>query len=87
MTASYKLLVKRSAEKELRDIPKIILPKVLGKIRALAAEPRPHGCEALAGSQKQYRVRQNDYRIVYVVDDDKKEVILVKVAHRSEVYR
>ena len=87
MTASYKLFVKKSAEKELRTIPKIILPKIVAKIRALSSEPRPHGCESLAGSQKHYRVRQNDYRIVCVVDEAKKEVTVVKIGHRGDVYR
>ena len=87
MTASYKLVVKRSAERELRTVPKGILLKITAKIRGLSAEPRPHGCESLAGSQKYYRIRQNDYRIVYTVNDPKKEVIIVKIGHRGEVYR
>ena len=87
MMASYKLLVKKSAERELRIIPKIILPKIVAKIRALSSEPRPHGCESLAGSKKYYRVRQNDYRIVYVVSDPKREVTIVKIGHRRDVYR
>ena len=87
MTVSYKLFVKKSAEKELRTIPKQFLSKLVGKIRALSSEPRPHGCEALVGSDKHYRVRQNDYRIVYTVDDPKKEVIVVKIGHRADVYK
>ena len=87
MTASYKILVKRSAERELRAVPKPFLLKIVQKIRSLSLEPRPAGCEALAGHEKGYRVRQNDYRVVYVVDDAKKEVTLIKVGHRSDVYR
>ena len=87
MTVSYKLLVKKSAEKELRDIPKQFLSKIVDKIRTLASDPRSHGCEALAGSEKHYRVRQNDYRIVYTVDDSAKEITIVKIGHRGDVYR
>ena len=87
MTASYKLLIKKSAERELRTIPKIILPKIVAKIRALSFEPRPHSCESLTGSEEHYRVRQNDYRIVYVVSDPKREVAIVKIGHRRDVYR
>ena len=87
MTVSYKVLVKRSAEKELRGIPKAVLSKIVSKIGTLASNPRPHGCESLAGSDRQYRLRQNDYRIVYVIDDAKREVTIAKVAHRSEVYK
>ena len=87
MTASYKILVKRSAEKELRAVPKPFLSKIVQKIQSLSSTPRPAGCEALAGHEGGYRIRQNDYRIVYVVDDAKKEVTLIKVGHRSDVYR
>lgn len=87
MMDSYKLLVRKSAEKELRGITKAILPKIVDKIKALSVTPRPHGAEALAGSRSHYRVRQNDYRIVYTVDDDKKEVTVVKVGHQSDVYK
>jgi mRNA interferase RelE/StbE len=87
MTVSYNLRVKRSAEKELRNIPKPFLAKLIARISALSKDPRPQGCEALAGSDKHYRVRQNDYRIVYTVDDIKKEIIVVKIGHRSDIYR
>ena len=87
MTVSYKLLVKKSAEKELRTIPKPFLSKIVSKILLLSSNPRPHGSEPLAGSGEHYRIRQNDYRIVYTVNDHRKEVVLVKVGHRSDVYR
>lgn len=87
MTDSYKLFVKKSAEKELRNIPKQFLTKIIGKIKDLASNPRPNACEAMAGSEKHYRLRQNDYRIVYTIDDSKKEVTVVKIGHRSDVHR
>lgn len=87
MTVSYKVLIKKSAEKELRSIPKQFLSRLAGKIKALSLQPRPHGCEALAGSDRHYRVRQNEYRIVYTVDDTKQEVTVIKVGLRGDVYR
>ena len=87
MMGSYKLLVKKSAEKELRAIPKPFLSKISAKIKMLSLQPRPHGCEALSNNDKHYRLRQNDYRIVYTVDDFKNEVIIVKIGHRSDVYK
>ena len=87
MTVSYKLLVKKSAERELKSIPKTLLSKLIGKIRALSSEPRPHGCEALAGSDKHYRVRQNDYRIVYTVSHQDHVVYVDYIRHRKDVYR
>jgi mRNA interferase RelE/StbE len=53
----------------------------------LATEPRPHGCEKLTGATSMYRVRQGQYRIIYLVDDAARSVDVLKVGHRREVYR
>ena len=85
--ASFKVLIKPSAAKELEDIDgKPDRRRVAQRIQALATDPRPPGCERLSGEDK-YRVRQGDYRIVYAVDDKKSVVTVVKVGHRKEVYR
>lgn len=86
MTASYSLRMKRNAEKELRAIPKVELPKVVARIHALAADPRPPGSQKMAGESR-YRVRQGDYRVLYTIDDMEKVVEIVKIGHRREVYR
>ena len=56
------------------------------RIRQLAGNPRPPGAEKLSGSGK-YRVRQGAYRIVYAIEDTELVVYVVKVGHRSSVYR
>lgn len=86
MKASYKVFIKRSAEKELRALPRVDLSRVARRIVALAADPRPAGCEKLSVDER-YRVRQGDYRIVYSIDDGEKRVEVVKVGNRREVYR
>lgn len=84
--ASYSLRIKKSAEKELRSVPKTDLARLVHRIQALAANPRPHGCEKLSGEDR-YRVRQGDWRAVYSIDDASRIVEIVKVGHRREVYR
>ena len=86
MTASYSVVIKKSAEHELRALPKEDLRRVVDRIRAFAGDPRPHGNEKLSG-QERYRIRQGDYRIVYAVDDEGRTVEIVKIGHRREVYR
>ncbi len=86
MTGSYSLVIKKSAERELRTIPKPDLRRVTERMRGLAQDPRPTGSEKLSGHDR-YRVRQGDYRIVYAVDDETRTVQVVKVGHRREVYR
>ena len=84
--ASYRLLIKPSAAKELEALPPKDRRKITTRIEGLAREPRPHGCEKLSGLE-QYRVRQGDYRVVYSIDDEIHAVLVVKVGHRRDVYR
>ncbi len=84
--ASYELKIKREAEKEIHGLPKNDLQRIAEKINRLASEPRPNGCEKLKGEEG-YRIRQGDYRIVYLVNDEVKTVTVIRVGHRREVYR
>ena len=86
MTGSYDLVVKKSAERELRALPKQDLRRVTERLQSLSHNPRPPGGEKLSGHD-QYRIRQGDYRIVYAIDDAAHVVTLVKIGHRREVYR
>ncbi len=84
--AKYKVTIKKSAAKELEDIPKKDLRKIVKRIQSLAENPRPTGSQKLSG-QEQYRIRQGDYRIVYSIDDEDSIVDIIKIGHRREVYR
>jgi mRNA interferase RelE/StbE len=86
--AGYRLLIKASAAKEI-EAPgqKKDRQRIVNRIGALASEPRPTGCEKLAGAEERYRVRQGQFRIVYAIDDASRTVEVVKVGHRREVYR
>lgn len=82
----YRITFKKSVAKDLRVIPKNDIKKILIKIDTLAVNPRGEGCIKLSG-QENYRVRQGFYRIVYEIKDDVLVVNVVKVAHRSQVYK
>ena len=84
--ASYNIFIKRSAEKEVLSVPKQDRLRIVAKIRKLAHDPRPQGCEKLREGVL-YRIRQGDWRIVYAISDEDKLVTIIKVGHRREVYR
>lgn len=84
--ASYKILIKPSAAKEIEAAPKKDRLRIVKRIQGLSYDPRPTGCEKLSGKDK-YRVRQGRYRIVYSISDVELAVVVVKVGHRREVYR
>jgi mRNA interferase RelE/StbE len=84
---SFRVLVSRSAEKDLRHVEKSRIPSIVEKIEALGENPRPKGSRKLVGSECSYRIRSGDYRIVYTVDDGVRIVEIGRVRHRKDVYR
>ena len=84
--ASYSIEIKRSAAKELTQLPPKDRGRIVARIQALADDPRPVGAEKLSG-QDRYRVRQGAYRILYEIEDQVLRIMVVKIGHRRDVYR
>jgi len=53
-----------------------VLARVIRKLEALGYTPRPPGCKKLKGYKDQWRFRVGDWRVVYIVDDSAKIVIV-----------
>jgi mRNA interferase RelE/StbE len=86
--AGYELRISAAAAKELDALPRAKDRRaVVSRILALAKEPRPPGCVKLSALEDLYRVRQGPYRIVYLLEDDRLMVIVIRVADRKEAYR
>ena len=84
----YKILLKTSAAKEIESVgSKEDRRRIVDRIANLAADPRSHKSEKLAGYDDRYRIRQGRYRIVYLINDSRHEVTIFKVGHRRDVYR
>lgn len=84
--ARYRVLIKRSAAKELEEGPSKVRRIIATTIDALGTTPRPMGVEKLSG-QENYRIREGDFRVPYAIDDDAQTVTVVKIGHRRDVYR
>ena len=82
---SYSLAFKKSVAKDLRSIPNKDVKRILNRINSLRENPRAEGCVKLSNQEK-YRVRQGVYRIVYEIQDTELIILVVKVAHRGQVY-
>jgi len=86
--ASYRVLIKTSAGKELAAVAsKVDRQRLVERIQGLATNPRAHGSDKLAGYADRYRMRQGNFRIVYLIDDEASTVTIFKVGHRKDVYR
>lgn len=83
----YRVLIKRSAAKELESVPsKKDRQRIVRRIRSLSEDPRPPSARKLSGREL-YRIRQGNYRIVYEIRDEEVIVNVVKVGDRKDVYR
>ena len=85
--ASFKVEFAHSATKDLRRIDRQWVVRILDAVEGLATDCRPVGCKKLAGSERTYRIRLGDYRVIYDIHDTKLVVFVIRVRHRRDVYR
>ncbi len=83
---TYKVLLKKSAAKELEKVPEKDRKKIIKNIRDLSLDPRPQGVKKLSGQEK-YRIRQGNYRILYQIVDEELIIYVVGVGHRKDIFR
>ncbi len=84
--AKYRIVFRRSVAKDLRKIDGVDVKRILTRINELADNPRGDGCTKLS-AQERYRVRVGHYRIIYEIQELRLVVQVVKVGHRSNVYK
>ena len=85
--ASFNLQWRASTRKDLRRLPREAVSRIVAAVAKLAEEPLPRGSEKLTGSERTYRIRVGDYRVVYELLRDAKIVEIQRVRHRKDVYR
>ena len=86
--ALYKVSIKTTAGKELAAVgSRADRQRIVTRIQALTGNPRPHGAEKLAGYSDRYRIRQGNFRIVYLIDDDNSEVAIFKIGDRMSIVK
>jgi mRNA interferase RelE/StbE len=85
--ASYKVIFKPSFEKDLLSLPQSVVKRIFKRIDSLKEDPFPRQSIKLSGAEQLYRLRISDYRVIYGVDKDDRQVIIHYVRHRKDVYR
>jgi len=83
----YAVLLEAAAERSLRRLDDAVFRRIVTKLRTLADNPRPAGCRKLTGSDRDWRVRVDDHRVVYEIDDRSREVRVMRIRHRRDAYR
>ncbi|MXV95166.1 MAG: type II toxin-antitoxin system RelE/ParE family toxin [Gemmatimonadetes bacterium] len=83
----YEVEVSRTAEKQLRKLPRDDQERVVHRMLLLAEDPSPRGARKLTGYDDVYRVRVGRYRILYSVSQGRLVIVILKVGHRKDAYR
>jgi mRNA interferase RelE/StbE len=83
---SYAVDIHAPAKKTLCRLPENIQARIARSMLALEGNPRPSGVVKLSGREG-WRIRIGDYRVIYTIDDAKKEVVIYAIGHRREIYR
>lgn len=85
MTPPHRIELRPAAVRALRTLDPAVRSRLQGVIALVAQEPRPPAARALQGRPGR-RVRVDDYRIIYTVEDDLLLVVVVALGHRRDVY-
>ena len=83
----YTITFKASVEKDFRKLPKDRASHILEVIESLSLDPIPRGARKLYGTEGFYRVRAGDYRVIYKIVREAREIVIFYVRHRSVAYR
>lgn len=84
---TYRITLAPAAERQLRKLDPPVRRRIQAALELLANSPRPPAAIQLVGGSGEWRVRTGDYRIVYDIDDEQLVVLVLRMAHRRDVYR
>jgi mRNA interferase RelE/StbE len=82
----YRVTIKKSAEKELANLPLKAVLDLKEKILSLSSNPFPAGFKKLKGFQNQYRIRSGNYRVIYSIMHKTLIIEILKIGDRKNIY-
>lgn len=81
----YQVIWAESAARELGKLEPSVARQIYSKVGELADNPY-RNVRKLRGD-KGFRLRVGDYRVIFDVDGERLRVLVLKVGHRSRIYR
>ena len=83
----YEIALSAAAQKNLDRLQNKIRTRIADALEDLRDEPRPRSSRKLAGSERLWRIRVGNYRVIYTIEGDELIILVVRVAHRKDAYR
>ena len=84
---TYQIEWKTSALRELKRLDRQVVPRIVTAVESLTIQPLPAGVSKLQGSQRTYRIRVGNYRVIYELYEFRLIIEVVRVRHRKDAYR
>ena len=84
--SEFKVIIHRKAVKELKSLSKDIRHRILEALKEMRASPFIGDVRKIKGEEA-YRKRVGDYRIEFIIDLEKKTIIVLRISHRRRTYK
>jgi len=83
----YTVEFSSGGERDFRKLSRASQGKMLPSLALLSGNPRPSGGTKKLKGMNAWRIRVGDFRIIYEIHDDEARILIIKIAHRSKIYR
>ncbi len=83
----YRVVFTKAADRQLGKLSERLQQRLVRAAELLEDDPRPPGAKKLQGAENLWRVRVGVYRILYKIQNAKLVVLVIRIAHRKDVYR
>lgn len=86
---AYQVGIRRKAQKQIDRMQERDRERVLEAALALGEDPRPRDAAKMrgTGNLQEWRVRVGrDYRVIYRIDYEAREVLILEAGHRQGIY-
>lgn len=87
MAKTYKIVFRKSAQKQLLKLPKSVGLKIIELIKSLSENPIPGSAKKMTGFKNVFRIRSGSYRVIYSIENDELIIEIIKIGHRQNIYK
>lgn len=85
---AYKAIWHEETLKDLKKLDRTIAKKIVAKVKNyLIQDPAKLGTPLKGNLKGLYRYRIGEYRVIYVIDQAEKKIIILNVNHRRKIYK
>ena len=82
---AYRIIYVRSVKKDVAKLDSVTRKRIKKKIESFLNNPLKYASKLVSPALGTYRWRIGNYRVVF--DLERKQIIVLKIKHRKEIYR